>query len=88
MFVIDELKLNGFKRVTLPKGRDLMQRIGKRSVSYAASDEEMPLTMNKIQSLEYISELDKNAQREEAYAAYKADQERREREESHSESTE
>lgn len=88
MIVIDELKLNGFKRVTLPKGRDLMARIGKRNVSYVGSEDSMPMTMTKMESLEYMDDLDRAAAREEAYSAYKTAQERREREESQSESTE
>lgn len=80
MYVIKELRLYGFKNVTLPSNRDLFSRVGKRISRDVGSDDTQPLTMDKMSSLEYMDDLDRSAQREEAYAAYKEEAEKRERE--------
>ena len=79
MYVIKELRLYGFKSVTLPSNRDLFARVGKRISRDVGSDDIQPMNMDKMSSLEYIDDLDKLAQREETYAAYKEDAEKRER---------
>lgn len=71
---IKGLQLNGFKEVKLPSKKDLYSRLGKRVSRSHGSDESIPLQMDKLSSLEYMDNLDRDAQREEMYALYKAEQ--------------
>lgn len=71
MLVIDELKLNRHKFVKLPKNRDLFARVGERlPSSFPSSEKPVPLNMSKLDQVEYLDNLERNAIREELYQSY------------------
>lgn len=86
MYVIKELRLYGFKSVTLPSNRDLFSRVGKRISRDVGSDDIQPMNMDKLSSLEYMDELDRSALREEMYQSYVSEQQRKEKDTEDSES--
>lgn len=80
MYVIKGLQLKGFKKSHCPKNKDLFCRVGKRPVEFAGSDESMPMSMNKMDAIEYMDRLDRESQRQADYDAYVAEQEKRRKE--------
>lgn len=60
MFCIESLKLNRYRAVSIPRNKDLFNRVGPRNVpnSSLGSEDVIPMNMRTLDQLDYMDKFD------------------------------